>query len=77
MHDPVDNPQHYQTKYGLQVIDVIEKFELNYNLGNAVKYILRAGKKDNEVQDLRKAIWYISRQIADRLDTIDFVEENT
>lgn len=52
------NPKHYQSD-GIQVIDVIESFGLGFDLGNAVKYILRAGKKDSEEQDLRKAIWYI------------------
>ena len=65
MHDPVNNPSHYCTDSGLQAINVIEAFELNYHLGNAVKYILRAGKKDNEIQDLKKAAWYLARHIAD------------
>ena len=54
-------PKHYQGK-SLQSIDVIEDFNLNFNLGNAVKYILRAGKKDDKVQDLKKAIWYLERE---------------
>ena len=45
------------------MIDVIEAFNLNFKLGNAIKYILRAGKKDSITQDLRKAIWYIEREI--------------
>lgn len=61
-NDPI-NPNHYKTKSGLEVIDIIEAFNLGFKLGNAVKYILRAGKKDSIVQDLRKAIWYIEREI--------------
>ena len=61
----VNNPQHYQSG-GLQAIDVIEAFELNFRTGNAVKYILRAGKKNPEkhIEDLKKAVWYLNRQIS-------------
>lgn len=61
--DMVNSPPHYQSMTGLEVIDVIESFGLGYHLGNAIKYILRAGKKDNRNQDLKKAIWYIDREI--------------
>jgi hypothetical protein len=61
--DMVNNPPHYQTDSGLQPIDVIEKFDLNFNLGNAIKYILRSGKKGNKRQDLEKAIYYLRREI--------------
>ena len=46
-----------------EAIDVIEDWNLNFNLGNAVKYISRAGHKDDIVQDLKKAMWYIEREI--------------
>lgn len=59
----VNHPNHYQSKNGMEAIDVIDSFELNFNLGNAVKYILRCGKKDNDVQELKKAIWYIEHEI--------------
>lgn len=62
-NDPI-NPNHYKTKTGLEVIDIIEAFNLGFRLGNAIKYILRAGKKDNITQDLKKAIWYIEREIS-------------
>ena len=52
------NPKHYRSDK-MQVIEVIEAFDLGFDLGNAVKYILRAGKKDDEQQDLKKALWYI------------------
>lgn len=58
----IDHPKHYQGK-GLEVIDVIEAFDLKFCLGNAIKYILRADKKGHEVEDLEKAIWYIQRKI--------------
>lgn len=62
VYDTVNHPPHYQTKNGMETIDVIEAFDLNFNLGNAIKYILRAGKKENKFQDLNKAIWYIQRE---------------
>ncbi len=61
-NDPI-NPNHYKTNSGLEVIDVIEAFKLGFKLGNAIKYILRAGKKGSRVEDLKKAIWYIEREI--------------
>jgi hypothetical protein len=51
-------PSYYRVN-GLEAIDVIEKWGLNYNLGNVIKYVCRADKKDN----LRKAIWYLNREI--------------
>lgn len=62
MSDLVNHPQHYQGK-GIEVIDVIEGFELNFSLGNAVKYILRADKKANKKQDLEKAKWYLEHEL--------------
>ena len=58
----VNHPSHYNMgKY--EAIDVIEDWGLNFNLGNAVKYISRAGHKDDIVQDLKKSLWYIDREI--------------
>lgn len=59
--DPVNHPPHYKSPDGLETIDVIESFGLDFNLGNAVKYILRAGKKGDAATDLDKAIWYLRR----------------
>lgn len=64
--DPVRQPGHYKGKGGMEAIDVIEAFELNYRLGNSAKYLLRAGKKGSEadaITDLRKAARYINREI--------------
>lgn len=61
--DLVNHPPHYKSETGLESIDVIEAFELGFNLGNAVKYILRCNKKGNKIQDLDKAIWYLKREI--------------
>ena len=61
--DPVNHPAHYKTG-GIETIDFIEAKELNYNMGNAVKYISRAEHKGNKQQDLAKAIWYLNRELA-------------
>jgi hypothetical protein len=62
--DNVNHPAHY-TFGSIEVIDAIEGLLLPYHLGNAVKYIARAGRKDptKTEEDLRKAIWYINRYI--------------
>ncbi|QII11220.1 hypothetical protein KsCSTR_18410 [Candidatus Kuenenia stuttgartiensis] len=61
MSDNINHPPHYQAN-GMEVIDVIEAFGLGFHMGNAVKYILRAGKKtDNPKEDVQKAIWYLER----------------
>jgi hypothetical protein len=60
--DPVNHPAHY--KYGgIETIDFIEAKELNYNMGNAVKYITRADHKGSRRQDIEKAIWYLKREL--------------
>ncbi|MER6102377.1 DUF3310 domain-containing protein [Streptomyces sp. NPDC001832] len=66
--DEINHPTHYTwLPNGLEVIDVTEN--LNFNLGNVVKYALRAGHKTEEpLTDLRKAAWYINREI-DRLES--------
>lgn len=63
-HHPVNNPSHY-TDGKIEVIDFIEDKKLGFHLGNSVKYIARAGKKDPKrtVQDLEKAAWYLNRHI--------------
>lgn len=60
----VNQPSHY-TDGNIEVIDFIEDKKLGFCLGNAIKYISRAGKKDpnKEVEDLKKANWYINRRI--------------
>ena len=64
MNDVVNHPNHY-TDGRIEVIEFIEDKQFGYHLGNAVKYISRAGKKDpaKEIEDLQKAIWYINRYI--------------
>lgn len=58
----VNHPAHYQGNI-FEVIDIIEDYGLNFSLGNAIKYILRADKKGNKKQDLEKAKWYIDNEL--------------
>lgn len=60
--DMVNHPPHYK-KGGIETIDFIEAKQLPYNLGNVVKYVTRAEHKGAAVEDLRKAQWYLSREI--------------
>jgi hypothetical protein len=60
--DKVNNPFHYNYG-GMESIDFIEAKGLNFNRGNVIKYVSRAGHKDDEIQDLKKASWYINREI--------------
>ncbi len=63
MADEVNHPVHYCSHpSGIEVIQITE--HMNFNLGNAVKYILRSGLKGKEKQDLEKAIWYLQRELA-------------
>ena len=64
--NPIDRPSHYAAGRKYETIDVIEDWELSYRLGNAVKYISRAGRKDpaKTIEDLKKSRWYLDREIA-------------
>lgn len=61
--DPVNHPAHY-TYGGIEVIDAIEAWGLGFAAGNVIKYIARAAHKGREVEDLKKAKWYLERLIA-------------
>ena len=73
MSDMINHPQHY-TLGKIEVIDFIEDKGLNFNLGNVVKYVARAGHKKSSgksleakaLEDLKKAKWYLDREIATR-----------
>lgn len=82
--DPIHHPKHYTHYKGLEVIQLTE--QMNFNRGNAVKYIARAGIKDQskEIEDLEKAKWYIQREIdrikgenVERPQSHPVYEENT
>lgn len=62
-YEQVNHPPHYQHPSGVECIDVVEHF--NFNLGNAIKYLWRAGLKPDvdTLTDLRKAAWYVNREI--------------
>ena len=64
MKKSVDHPKHYNHG-NIEAIDVIEDWSLDFHLGNTVKYICRAGKKDfsTDVEDLEKALWYLERKV--------------
>ena len=62
-YDNVNHPSHYKTG-GIETIDFIEAKSLNYNLGNVVKYITRADYKGNKIEDLKKAQWYLNREVS-------------
>jgi len=63
MNDNVNHPRHYNSHpSGVECIEITEHF--NFNIGNAVKYCWRAGLKGEQVEDLRKARWYIDREIS-------------
>lgn len=60
-HDPVNHPSYYQLPSGIEVIQITE--DETFLRGNILKYVLRAPHKGNEIQDLEKAQWYLSREI--------------
>lgn len=64
-HDSVNNPSHYTEGRSIEPVRAIEDWGLGFHLGNAVKYISRAGRKDptKAIEDLKKAVWYIERYI--------------
>ena len=76
-YDPVQMPKHYAGSK-IETIDYIEDKNLGFCLGNAIKYISRAGKKQSaemtqkqkEIEDLKKAIWYINRRIREIEDNL-------
>lgn len=64
--DNVNHPSHYNSG-DIEVIDAIEDWNLDFCLGNAVKYIARADHKGKPVEDLEKAIWYLEREVERRI----------
>lgn len=70
------NPSHYKTPSGIEAIDVMEHFGLGLQLGSAMKYLLRAGRKDpsRTVEDLEKAQWYVRRWLSGMDDGSDAID---
>ena len=64
-HDPVNRPKHYTNHpSGIECIQITE--HMGFNLGNAIKYIWRADLKHDAIEDLKKAVWYVQREITKR-----------
>lgn len=62
VHDPINHPSHYTAHpSGVECVEVAEHF--NFNVGNAIKYLWRAGLKGDALEDLKKAAWYVSREV--------------
>lgn len=59
--ESVNHPAHYNN--GIEAIEYIESHEMNFNIGNVIKYVTRAKHKGNELEDLKKARWYLEREI--------------
>ena len=57
----VNHPSHYNQ--GIEAIDYIESHKMNFNIGNVIKYVTRAKHKGTELEDLKKASWYLNREI--------------
>ena len=64
-NESINHPEHYGGDNTYEAIKVIEAWNLDFSLGNTIKYISRAGKKDKakEIEDLKKALWYLDRKI--------------
>ena len=62
MVDNVNSPAHYKDG-GIETIDFIEAQRLGYSLGNVIKYVSRAGKKGDRLEDLKKAQWYLNKLV--------------
>ena len=64
--DLINHPPHYGGDTTYETIKVIEAWDLNFHVGNAVKYLSRIGKKGDPIEDLEKARWYIDRELENR-----------
>ncbi len=64
LFDPVDRPAHYAEGRAIEPISVILDWQLGYLLGSVLKYVSRAGRKQDEIEDLRKAQYYLNKRIA-------------
>jgi hypothetical protein len=66
--ESIDHPAHYGGDTPYEAIKVIEAWGLGFHLGNALKYLSRADKKGTAIEDLKKARWYLDREIKRRED---------
>lgn len=82
MPDKVNHPSHYGGDQPYEVIKVLEAWELGgrtmtagFNLGNTIKYIARSGLKGDFLEDLKKASWYLNREIENEVRRRDFLDQ--
>ncbi len=59
----ITQPSHYASRNTLDVIDFCHQYDISFSRGNVIKYLTRAGRKDNELEDLNKALEYLTREI--------------
>lgn len=69
----IDHPSHYNAG-NIEIIDAIEDWKLEFSLGCVIKYVARADHKDDPIEDLQKAAWYLNREINRRLEAADMFE---
>jgi len=75
--DPRATQMHYENGKGYDVIDFIKDYDLNFNIGNVVKYCARLGKKDERLKELRKALDYLNREIEyEEKQQIKWIDDN-
>jgi len=75
MSDQIDHPTHYGGDTAYEAIKVIEAWGLGFCLGNTVKYIARAERKGAPLEDLKKARWYLEREIANREQSLQIAKK--
>jgi hypothetical protein len=74
MAEAVNHPDHYLGERKYEPIEVIEAGDLDFSIGNALKYLSRAGRKSDEVEDVKKALWYINRAIVYAGNTVVYAK---
>jgi hypothetical protein len=74
-HDPVNHPPHYKMG-GIEAIDVIEAYDLNFRLSNVIKYVLRHAYKGRPIEDLEKALFYLQRDIQKKKEALTKADQS-
>lgn len=76
MENKVNHPAHYGGEDNpFEPIKIIEYYDLNFMLGNCIKYVLRAGKKGNKLEDLEKALWNLQREVDNMKNKSNIIKE--
>lgn len=63
MTEKINHPEHYGGDNPYEAIKVIEAWQADFHVGNVLKYLARSGKKGDELEDLKKALWYLQRKV--------------